>query len=231
MKSFLGLSNYFRSHVKNYSELSRPLNDMVAMNPYNRRNKLTWTPETTQAYETLKLRIHECPKLFFMLDGCPIHLYSDASDYGIGAYLVQIIEGKEVPIAFISKTLNTSQRKWSTPEKECYAIYYSLIKLEHLLLDTEFTIHTDHKNLTFLDESANARVNRWKLALQEYRFTIEYIKGADNVVADAFSRLCTLSEDFDLSEDEILSTLLKVDIPTDIPRLDVFPSPNVSLSV
>ena len=75
MKSFLGLSNYFRSHVKNYSELSRPLNDMVAMNPYNRRNKLIWTPETTQAYETLKLRIHECPKLFFMLDGCPIHLY------------------------------------------------------------------------------------------------------------------------------------------------------------
>jgi len=212
MKSFLGLSNYFRSHVKNYSELSRPLNDMVAMNPYNRRNKLIWTPETTQAYETLKLRIHECPKLFFMLDGCPIHLYSDASDYGIGAYLVQIIEGKEVPIAFISKTLNTSQRKWSTPEKECYAIYYSLIKLEHLLLDTEFTIHTDHKNLTFLDESANARVNRWKLALQEYRFTIEYIKGADNVVADAFSRLCTLSEDFDLSEDEILSTFIDEEV-------------------
>ena len=87
--------------------------------------------------------------------------------------------------------MNTSQRKWSTPEKECYAIYYSLIKLEHLLLDTEFTIHTDHKNLTFLDESANARVNRWKLALQEYRFTIEYIKGADNVVAVHF-HVCAL---------------------------------------
>ena len=212
MKSFLGLSNYFRSHVKNYSELSRPLNDMVAMKPYNRRNKLTWTAETTQAYETLKLRIHECPKLFFMRDGCPIHLYSDASDYGIGAYLVQIIEGKEVPIAFISKTLNTSQRKWSTPEKECYAIYYSLIKLEHLLLDTEFVIHTDHKNLTFLDESANARVNRWKLALQEYRFTIEYIKGADNVVADAFSRLCLLSEEVDLSEDELISAFVDEEV-------------------
>jgi hypothetical protein len=212
MKSFLGLCNYFRDHVKNYSELSRPLNDMVAMNPYNRRNKLIWTPETTLAYETLKIQVHECPKLFFLLEHCPIHLYTDASDYGIGAYLTQIIEGKEVPIAFISKTLSKSQRKWSTPEKECFAIYYSLVKLEYLLLDQEFIIHTDHKNLTFLDESANARVNRWKLALQEYKFTIEYIKGADNIVADSFSRLCLLTEELSLSEDEMLAVFEEDDI-------------------
>jgi hypothetical protein len=211
MKSFLGLANYFRDHVKNYSDLSRPLNDMVSMNPYNRRSKLVWTPETTLAYENLKLSIHECPKLFFVQDHCLVHLFTDASDYGIGAYLTQIIEGKEVPIAFISKTLTKSQRKWSTPEKECFAIYYSLIKLEHLLLDREFVIHTDHKNLTFLDESANARVNRWKLALQEYKFTIEYIKGADNVVADSFSRLCLLSETHLLPEEDTLLAFTEED--------------------
>jgi hypothetical protein len=205
MKSFLGLANYFRDHVRNYSDLSRPLNDMVSMNPYNRRLKLEWTSDTIAAYDALKTAIHECPKLFFILEGTPIHLYTDASDYGIGAYLCQLIDGKFVPIAFISRTLLKGQRKWSTPEKECYAIYYSLVKLEHLLLDREFIIHTDHRNLTFLDESANARVNRWKLALQEYRFTIEYIKGVDNIVADSFSRLCLLTDSRQLSEDEILS--------------------------
>ena len=104
-----------------------------------------------------------------------------------------MINGKEVPIAFISKSLNKSQRKWSTPEKECFAIFYALSKLEHLLLDREFIIHTDHVNLTFLKESKNARVNRWKLALQEYKYTIEFIKGSDNVIADSLSRLamCT----------------------------------------
>ena len=104
------------------------------MNPYQRRKKLVWTEETIAAFDALRLAIHECPKLFFLQLSGLIHLYTDASDFGIGAYLTQIIEGLEYPIAFISKTLNASQRRWSTPEKECYAIYYSLVKLEYLLL-------------------------------------------------------------------------------------------------
>ena len=96
-----------------------------------------------------------------------------------------------MPIAFISKTLTQAQRdKWSTPQKEGYAIYYALCKLEHLLLDREFVIHTDHKNLTYINDSVNAMVVRWKLYLQEYTFKIQYIKGQDNMVADNFSRLC-----------------------------------------
>ena len=208
MKSFLGLANYFRDHIRNYSELARPLQDMVGMTPYNRRNKLHWDTATLAAWETLKTRIHECPKLFFVDHSSLIHLYTDASDYGIGAYLCQIIDGKEVPIAFISKTLDKRHRKWSVPEKECYAIYYAASKLEHLLLDRDFVVHTDHENLTFLKESKNARVNRWKLALQEYRFTVEFIKGIDNIIADSFSRLCLLSDEEILStltEDEIIS--------------------------
>jgi cleavage and polyadenylation specificity factor subunit 1 len=216
MKSFLGLANYFRDHVRGYSDLSRPLSDMVSMNPYQRRKKLIWTPETIAAFDALRLAIHECPKLFFLQLNGPIHLYTDASDFGIGAYLTQLIEGQEYPIAFISKTLNASQRRWSTPEKECYAIYYSLVKLEYLLLDREFVIHTDHKNLTFLEESANARVNRWKLALQEYSFTIEYIKGVDNLVADSFSRLCLLSEGLDLTEEDILSAFEESEIDDEL---------------
>ena len=132
-----------------------------------------------------------------------MHLYTDASDYGIGAYLVQIIDGKEVPIAFISKTLTQSQRNWSTPQKEAFAIYYALCKLEHLFLDRDFVIHTNHKNLTYINDSVNAMVVRWKLYLQEYTFKIQFIKGLDNVVADGFSRLCILTEGTS-SEEEML---------------------------
>ena len=116
---------------------------------------------------------------------------------------MQIVDGKEVPIAFISKTLTESQRKWSTPQKEAFAIYYTLCKMEHLLLDRHFTIHTDHKNLTYVNDSVNAMVVRWKLYLQEYSFDILHVKGVDNIVADNFSRLCILTEE-NLSEEEIL---------------------------
>jgi hypothetical protein len=53
-------------------------------------------------------------------------LTTDASDYGLGAYLCQIINEKEVPIGFISRAFNKQQARWSTIEKEAYAIYYSI---------------------------------------------------------------------------------------------------------
>jgi hypothetical protein len=206
LKSFLGLCNYFRDNVKHHSTLVFPLQRML--DNYDRRSKLQWTPETEAAWENIKHAVHSCPKLFFLDDFSEIHVYTDASDYGIGGYVMQIVNGKEVPVSFISKTLTESQRnKWSTPQKEAFAIYYTLCKMEHLLLDRHFTIHTDHKNLTYVNDSVNAMVVRWKLYLQEYSFDIKHVKGADNIVADNFSRLCLLSEDHDSSEETMLQLI------------------------
>lgn len=89
------------------------------LDSYDRRTKLNWTPQTDTVWENIKHAIHGCPKLFFLDNISAIHLYTDASDYGIGAYLCQIVDGKEVPIAFISKTLTQSQReKWSLGSTE-----------------------------------------------------------------------------------------------------------------
>ena len=105
----------------------------------------------------------------------------------------------EQPIAFISKALNTTEVKWSTPEKECYAIFFALVKLEYLLRDIHFTLRTDHRNLTFLNESFQKNVKRWKLAIMHFNFNIEHIPGVNNVVADALSRLVKVPQHY-LSE-------------------------------
>ena len=135
----------------------------------------------------------------------PVYLHTDASDFGIGAHLFQIKDNVEQPIAFISKALNTTEIKWSTPEKECYAIFFALVKLEYLLRDIFFTLRTDHRNLTFLNESFQQKVKRWKLAIMHFNFNIEHIPGKDNTVADALSRLVKvprqyLSESYDDEE-------------------------------
>ena len=62
-------------------------------------------------------------------------LRTDASDYGVDAYHFQIRKGKEIPIIFLSKALTEEQFRWSTPEKEAYAIVYAFNELEHLIRD------------------------------------------------------------------------------------------------
>ncbi len=96
---------------------------------------------------------------------------------------------KELPIRIISKSLHKSQLNWSTIEKETFAIFYTVTKYDFVLSDVKFTIETDTKNLTYLKTAQSAKVRRWHLALQEYDFSCIHIAGADNVVADAFSRL------------------------------------------
>ena len=204
IKSFIGLANYFRDHIQNHSIRAQPLQDFV--NGYDKsqaRQRIQWTPASIAAFEDLRAAIDECPMLWFMDDFSPIYLQTDASDYGIGAYLYQKITQEdgtivERPIGFISKSIASEHQSWDTPMKEGFAIFYALQKWEYLLRDREFTILTDHQNLTRLraDHSTNKMVKRWFLVYQEYDIKEwKYVKGEDNMVPDQFSRLCPELED------------------------------------
>jgi RNase H-like domain found in reverse transcriptase/Integrase zinc binding domain len=105
-------------------------------------------------------------------------------------YLYQLIDGTKQLVALVSKAVTIVQLKWSVIQKEAYAIYFCCTALDKQLRDRKFTILTDHKNLTFIKQGSTAIVVRWHLALQELDFTLEYVKGVENTIADAMSRLC-----------------------------------------
>ena len=104
LKAFLGVAGYFHAHIRDYATVSRPLHKMIQA--YERNRKLSWTEEGRTAFHTLKKAINECPKLFFVKDGSPIFLHTDASDFGVGGYLFQVVDGEEQPIAFVSKNVD-----------------------------------------------------------------------------------------------------------------------------
>lgn len=220
IKSFVGLANYFRDHIKNHSIRAQPLQDLV--NGYDKkqaRHRIKWTDEANAAFEDLRDAIDQCPKLWFLNDYSEIFLQTDASDYGIGAYLYQLVEQEdgesiEMPIGFISKSIASEHQSWDTPMKEGFAIFYALKKWEYLLRDRQFSIKTDHQNLTRLraDHDSNKMVKRWFMCYQE--FDIKewiYVKGEDNGVPDDFSRLC--KEEEDIHPASLLFQLTGYEIP------------------
>jgi hypothetical protein len=194
LKSFLGMAGYMREHVSHYGEMAKPLQDIVAH--YSKRKKkqpIDWTPELLQAFADFKQHLSNLQTLYHRDDSADIRVYTDASKYGIGAYICQVIinaEGKlvEQPLGFISKSLTATERRWSVYEKEAYAIFYACKKWEHFLRGVHFYLFTDHKNLTFLNRPPSEKVMRWRLSIQEFDFSVAYIKGENNNVADAMSR-------------------------------------------
>jgi transposase InsO family protein len=188
LRSFLGRASYFRDHVRHYVDYAKPLQDLVVSSKKN--VEIPDSRSLRAAFARLKLEIRNCTFLFFIEAGAETILTTDASEYGIGAFLFQIIEGKVFPIAFMSRLLTEQECRWNTTEKECYAIVAALKKFEYLLRDTAFTLRTDHKNLTYLkNDNLSPKVRRWKIWMAEFDMRIEFIKGADNTIADSLSRV------------------------------------------
>ena len=187
MLGFLGLVNYFRDHLPDMTGKTKNLRSLVQKNI---KQQIAWSPELEKEFFEVRDVVARCPTLYFPVENGEVVVMTDASDYGIGAYIFQVVEGKELPILFVSKSLHGAQLNWSTIEKEAYAIFYTLKTHDQLLRDSKFTIRTDHKNLTYINLESSQKVRRWKMFLQEFNFDLEHVAGLDNPVADAFSRLC-----------------------------------------
>lgn len=113
--------------------------------------------------------------------------------------VLQEKSGEYHPLVYLSKKLLPREQNIATVEKECYAIVWAVQRLQKYLYGREFIIETDHRALQWLKtmKSQNPRLLRWSLVLQEYRFTVKHIPGANNKMADLLSRstlvLSTLS--------------------------------------
>ncbi len=169
-----------------YPEITEPLRRLERKDV-----EFKWGPTEQKAYDKLVDAIANAPALAHPSPSAKLELYTDASDVGIGAVLVRVMEGGERrPIMFFSKALNEAQKKYSTYRKEALAIHSALRKMRKLLGTAMFDLFTDHRNLTpFLWTAEDQMVQRWALDLANYNFDIHHIKGEENVVADALSRL------------------------------------------
>ena len=173
--------NYYRDMWRHRSHLLSPLSALCG-------SKATWKwgKEQQTAFEELKKVISKKTLLTFPDFEKEFHIYTDASDYQLGAVIMQ--ENK--PLAFYSRKFNKAQKRYTTGEQELLSIVETLKEFKNILFGQKLIVHTDHKNILYGNLS-NDRITRWRLFLEEYAPTFVHVKGDDNVVADALSRMDT----------------------------------------
>lgn len=121
-----------------------------------------------------------------------IFVTTDASDWRTGAVLSFGKTWETArPVAFDSMQLKGAELNYPVHEKELLAIIRALKKWRMDLMGSEFVVYTDHRTLENFNvqRDLSRRQLRWQEFLSQYECTISYIKGEDNTVADALSRL------------------------------------------
>jgi hypothetical protein len=125
----------------------------------------------------------------------PFVLHVDASGYAVGAVLQQDQGAGLQPVAFESRKLQPPERKLAPYDRELLALIHALLKWKHLLLGAKFTVHSDQQALKYLLTAPvrTSRQERWLAEIMRFMPDIKYVKGSDNVVADALSRRIDLA--------------------------------------
>ena len=187
LRSFLGMCSFYRTYVPRFSEIALTLTNLKKN---DQPNVLRFSAKHSEVFKTLKRKLCEAVDLHCPCADKPFIVHTDASDFAVGACLSQTVGGMYAPISFVSAKLTDVQQRWSTIEKEAYAIIFALKKFDYLVFGRQIYLFTDHNPLQYITACTpkSAKLTRWALSLSRYNITIHHIKGSDNVVADFLSR-------------------------------------------
>jgi hypothetical protein len=163
---------------------------------FKKDDKYEWTTEQENAFQHLTAKLTSQPILQYPYFTKEFILTTNASNLGLGAVLSQGDIGKDLPIAYASRNLNSAERNYTTSEKELLAIVWGVKHFRPYLYGKRLKIARDHKPLAWIMNVKDlwSRLIRWRIQLKEYDWEIIYKKGAQNTNADALSRINTLAK-------------------------------------
>ncbi|CAF1402909.1 unnamed protein product [Rotaria sordida] len=192
---FVKAAEYYRKFIPGFSTIAQPLYQYAPTTKEQRSQKsqstlINLSDDEMHAFNELKRILTHDLVLRIPDQNLPFKIQTYASKIGIGAVLMQTHSNGDLPVAYLSKKFTTTQMNWPATEQECYAIICAIEKWHKYLDGHSFIIETDHKPLLpfYLKQQLNSKCERWRLKLQQYQFTIRYIKGKYNTVADYLSR-------------------------------------------
>ncbi|KMQ85815.1 gag-pol polyprotein [Lasius niger] len=236
---FLGTINFYRRFIPKAAEDQATLNEALKRPHSKGKKPIEWTQEMDQAFERCKDSLSRATLLAHPDPAAELAVTTDASATAIGAVIQQRTQEGWQPLAFLSKKLSEAQTKYSPYDRELLAIYTTVKHYRHMLEGRTFTIYTDHKPIIYAFKQdplhSSPRQARHLEYVAQFTTDIQHIKGKDNTVADALSRVETIHPALQLEtlakeqkEDKELVEILK---DTEKLRLTQIPIPGTTETV
>ena len=208
VRTFLGITGYYRSLIKNYAHIASPLTDLL----HNDR-EWKWGKEEKEAFQRLKQALLTEPVASYPDYDLEFRLHTDASKVALGAVLAQEQEKKERMIACMSKKFTTDELKWAPYDREFLAMILPTRHFSHYLRWKPFKLFTDHKPLlawkdVTVQKDGSGKRTRWVMELSTYDVEVIHKAGKSHGNADALSRHPNPDEpDPEDETDEVLSAM------------------------
>jgi transposase InsO family protein len=186
LKAFCGMISYYQWFIPNHTRIASPLYKLL-----KKDTKFEWTAAQENAFQQLKSKLTREPILQYPDFLKEFVLTTDASNQGLGAVLSQGQIGKDLLVAYASRSLNSAESHYTTSEKELLTIVWSIKYFRPYLYGRKFKIVNDHKPLVWIMnvKDPGSRLMRRKIQLAEYDYEIVHKSGSHNTNADALSRI------------------------------------------
>ena len=194
LRRFLGMVTYLGKFVSNLSHKVKPLRDLLSA-----KNEWMWSDSQQNAFSQIKQELSNAPVLALYNPTSDTVVSADASSYGVGAVLMQKqLDHQWKPVAYASRSLTPTEEKYAQIEKEALGITWACERFSGYLVGMQFRVETDHKPLVPLLGTKNleelpAHIQRFKMRLMRFTFTIYHTPGKDLTIADTLSRAPTYS--------------------------------------
>ena len=192
LQRFLGMINYYDRFLPHIASILAPLRAQAS----GKGQRIDWSEDCQAAFQRAKDSLCKATLLHHPRPHAPTSVTADASNTAMGVQLEQLHGDSWVPIAFFSRKLSETEKKYSAFDRELLAAYNAIKHFHHFLEGHLFTLYTDHRPLTTALTSKSDRSphqTRQLSYIAEFTTDIRHIKGQFNVVADTLSIINTIS--------------------------------------
>jgi hypothetical protein len=167
LQQLIGKINFVRRFISNLSGRIEPFMELVKIKA---NDKFRWGAERQQAFEDINEYLSKPPVLVPPQQGKPFHVYLSVGDTSIASVIVQVHDGKERVVFYLSRRMLDAETRYPEIEKLCLCLFFTCTKLRHIMLSAETIVICKSDVIKHMLSAPvlKGRLGKWMFALSEF---------------------------------------------------------------